>query len=92
VSRRAASTDRFIQRWIEQLLVGRQDYDEREWDNSAQQESANEPPERRSRKPRRHRSKETHGCQGRLNHSGSAGIQPQLFLYRIPFLLDVRQD
>ena len=47
-----------VQRRIEQLLVGRQDYDEREWDDSAQQESANEPPERRSRKPRRHRSEE----------------------------------
>src|SRR5260370_19602906 len=60
-----------VQRRIEQLFIGRQDYDEREWDDRAQQESANEPPERRSRKPRRHRSKETHGCQGGLHHSGS---------------------
>jgi hypothetical protein len=60
-----------VQRRIEQLLVGRQDYDKREWDDSAQQESANQPPDGCSRKPRPHRSKETHGCQGRLHHSGS---------------------
>jgi hypothetical protein len=40
-----------VQRRIEQLLVGRQDYDGREWDDSAQQEPANHPQEARPGKP-----------------------------------------
>jgi hypothetical protein len=61
-----------VLRRVEQPSVGRQDYDEREWDDSAQQHSGRDPNDARPGKLCGNGKQQAQCCKVSLHDSGSA--------------------